>query len=159
MHENSAVTSLPARRIVASLPTYEQAQRVVDYLSDEKFPVERVAIVGEGLRLVEQITGRWNWGKAALDGLLGGILIGLLLGWLFGLFNLVNPLVSMVTLALWGLILGAVIGAVAGGLGYAITGGKRDFTSVSMMQAEHYNVLVDTGIADDAQRLLTRMPT
>jgi hypothetical protein len=159
MPEDSAVTSSPARRVVASLPTYEQAQRVVDYLSDEHFPVERVAIVGEGLRLVEQITGRWSWGKAALDGLLGGILIGLLLGWLFGLFNLVNPLVSMVTLALWGLILGAVIGAVAGVLGYALTSGKRDFTSVSTMQAAHYNVLVDTGVANDAQRLLARMPT
>jgi hypothetical protein len=159
MRENSTITSLPARRIIASLPTYEQAQRVVDYLSDEKFPVERVAIVGEGLRLVEQVTGRWNWWKAALDGLLGGIFVGVLLGWLFGLFNLVNPVVSMVRLAFWGLILGAVVGAVAGGLGYALTGGKRDFTSVSMMQAEHYNVLVDADLADDAQRLITRMPT
>jgi hypothetical protein len=65
----------------------------------------------------------------------------------------------MIRLAFWGLILGAVVGAVAGGLGYALTGGKRDFTSVSMMQAEHYNVLVDADMADDAQRLMTRMPT
>jgi hypothetical protein len=158
MKEHSATTSLPARRIVASLPTYEQAQRAVDYLSDEKFPVERVAIVGEGLRLVEQVTGRWSWGRAALDGLLSGVFIGLLLGWLFGMFNLVNPLVSTMMLALYGLILGAVIGAIAGLVGYAISGGQRDFTSVSMMQADRYNVLVDADSADDAQRLLARMP-
>jgi hypothetical protein len=158
MPENSVVTSLPARRIVASLPTYEQAQRAVDYLSDEKFPVERVAIVGEGLRLVEQVTGRLTWGRAALNGLLSGVFIGLLMGWLFGMFSLVNPLVSTVMLALYGLILGAVIGAVAGMLGYAFTGGQRDFTSVSMMQADHYNVLVDTDVADEAQRLLARIP-
>jgi hypothetical protein len=28
-----------------------------------------------------------------------------------------------------------------------------------MIQAEHYNVLVDTDVADDAQRLLARLPT
>lgn len=75
------------------------------------------------------------------------------------MFNLVNPLVSMMMLALWGVILGAVVGALAGVIGYAATGGHRDFTSVSMMQAEHYNVMVDTDLADDAQRLLARMPT
>jgi hypothetical protein len=159
MNEPSVVTSLPARRVVSSLPTYAQAQRAVDYLADEKFPVERVAIVGEGLRLVEQVTGRWSWGRAALDGLLSGMFVGLLMGWLFGMFNLVNPLVSTLMLALYGLILGAVIGVITGLLGYAFTGGRRDFTSISMMQADHYNVLVDTDIADEAQRLLARMPT
>src|SRR5215471_19154902 len=159
MNEQAAVTTLPSRRLVASFSTYEEAQRAVDYLADEKFPVERVAIVGEGLRLVEQITGRLTWWKAALGGLLGGIITGFVLGWLFGVFNFINPLVPVVTMALWGLILGAVIGALAGMLGYAATGGRRDFTSVNMIQAEHYNVLVDAEIADDAQRLLARMPT
>jgi hypothetical protein len=159
MNTQSAVTSLPSRRIVASFPTYEEAQRAVDYLSDEKFPVERVAIVGEGLRLVEQITGRLTWWKAALGGLLGGVITGFLLGWLFGVFNFLNPVVPVVTLALWGLILGAVIGTLAGVIGYAATGGQRDFTSVSMMQAAQYNILVDTDVADDAQRLLARMST
>jgi hypothetical protein len=159
MDTQSAVTSLPSRRIVASVPTYEEAQRAVDYLSDEKFSVERVAIVGEGLRLVEQITGRLSWGKAALGGLLGGVITGFLLGWLFGVFNFLNPAVPVVTLALWGLILGAVIGTLAGVIGYAATGGERDFTSVSMMQADQYNILVDTDVADDAQRRLARMPT
>jgi len=135
---------------------YEEAQRAVDYLADEKFPVERVAIVGEGLHLVEQITGRLTWWKAALGGLLGGVVTGFLLGWLFGVLNFLNPLVSVVTLALWGLILGAVIGTLAGVIGYAATGGQRDFTSVSMMQADYYNVLVDMDIAAEAERLLAR---
>jgi hypothetical protein len=158
MSEQPVVTSLPSRRVVASFPTYEQAQSAVDYLADERFPVERVAIVGEGLRLVEQITGRLTWWKAALAGLLGGAVSGFVLGWLIGVFNFFNPFVSVVPLALWGLILGAASGALAGVLGYAVTSGRRDFTSVSLMQADHYNVLVDTDIADDAQRLLARMP-
>jgi Heat induced stress protein YflT domain len=158
MNVQSTVTSLPLRRCVASFPTYAQAQRAVDYLSDEKFPVERVAIVGEGLRLVEQVTGRRTWGKAMVDGLLGGLITGLLLGWLFGAFNLVNPLVSAVTLAVWGLVVGAVIGIVAGILGYALTGGERDFTSVGSVQAEHYNIMVDTEVANEAERLLALRP-
>jgi hypothetical protein len=144
--------------MVASCPTYEEAQRAVDYLADAKFPVERVAIVGEGLRLVEQITGRRTWGTAILEGLLNGGIIGLLLGWLFGWFSLVNPLVSAASLAIWGLALGAVMGAIAGAVGYAITGGQRDFTSVNSMQAAQYNILVDADVADDAQRLLARRP-
>jgi len=156
MNEQSVVTTLPSRRLVASFQMYEEAQRAVDYLADEKFPVERVAIVGEGLHLVEQITGRLTWWKAALGGLLGGAVTGFLLGWLFGVFSFLNPLVSVVALALWGLILGAVIGTLAGVIGYAATGGQRDFTSVSMMQADYYNVLVDMDIAAEAERLLAR---
>ena len=158
MERQPVVTAAPTRRVVASFPTYEQAQRAVDYLADEKFSVERVAIVGEGLRLVEQVTGRRTWGKVVLEGLIGGGLIGLMLGWLFGWFSLVNPLVSAMSLALWGLVLGAVIGVLIGVLGYAATGGQRDFTSVGSLQAAQYNVLVDADVADEAQRLLARLP-
>ena len=34
------------------------AQRIVDYLSDHRFSVEQVTIVGAGLNLIEQVTGR-----------------------------------------------------------------------------------------------------
>jgi hypothetical protein len=157
MNAQSTVTSLPARRSVASFPTYTLAQRAVDYLSDERFPVDRVAIVGDGLRLVEQVTGRLTWWKAALDGVLGGVITGFLIGWLFGMLHLINPLVSMLRLTIWGVILGAVLGAIAGLLGYAATGGQRDFTSVSMMQADKYHIMVDIDVADNAQVLLARM--
>ena len=42
-----------ARRTVASFSSYRDAERAVDSLSDRRFPVERVAIVGRDLRLVE----------------------------------------------------------------------------------------------------------
>jgi hypothetical protein len=158
METQTAITAQSARRLVASFPTYDQAQRAVDYLADEKFPVERVAIVGEGLRLVEQITGRRTWGKTILNGLLGGGFIGLVLGWLLGWFSLVNPLISAMSMALWGFVLGAVSGVFAGVFSYAAIGGRRDFTSVGTMQATQYNVLVDADVADAAQRLLARLP-
>ena len=151
-------TSLPPRRVIASYARYEEAQRAVDYLSDEKFAVERVAIIGEGLQLVEQVTGRLTWGKAALNGVLGGAVTGLFLGWLLGLFNIIDPLVSAFVLAFWGLAFGGAIGAIIGVIGYAMTGGRRDFTSVGTMQAQQYNIMVDSEVADEAQRLLSQMP-
>jgi uncharacterized protein YjiS (DUF1127 family) len=50
MAERPATTSSSPRRVVASYERYAQTQRAVDHLSDEHFPVERVAIVGEGLQ-------------------------------------------------------------------------------------------------------------
>ncbi len=44
------------RRVIASYDSYAEAQRAVDYLSDNSFPVERLSIVAEDLRFVEQVT-------------------------------------------------------------------------------------------------------
>jgi heat induced stress protein YflT len=46
-----AVTQAPSatRRSILSTEHYAAAVRAVDWLSDEGFPVERVAIVGTGL--------------------------------------------------------------------------------------------------------------
>ena len=38
----------PLQRVVASYGNYAEAQRAVDYLSDNSFPVEKVTIVGRG---------------------------------------------------------------------------------------------------------------
>lgn len=146
-----------ARRTIASYRTYVEAQRAVDYLSDQRFPIERVSIVAEGLRFVEQVTGRLNYGRAALNGALSGAVIGGLIGFIWGLFSLFSPLVSAINLAMFGILFGAIIGAVIGLIGYALSGGRRDFTSIGGVQAEQYNVMVDAEIADEAARLLTDM--
>jgi len=50
---------IPEGRVaVASYEAYQEAEEAVDYLADNDFPVERVAIVGQGVKLVEQVTGR-----------------------------------------------------------------------------------------------------
>jgi hypothetical protein len=48
----------PAGKPSPSYATYIQAQRAVDALSDAGFPVDKVEIVGHGVRLVERVTGR-----------------------------------------------------------------------------------------------------
>ena len=39
---------------IGSYPTYAEAQRAVDYLSDQEFPVQQVTIVGVDLMQVER---------------------------------------------------------------------------------------------------------
>jgi uncharacterized protein YcfJ len=155
--DETIMVSQPVRQTIAVFPTYEEAQSAVDHLSDEKFPVERTAIVAEGLQFVEQVTGRLGWGKAALNGALAGGATGLLIGFIFGLFSLIQPVASALTLAINGLLIGALIGALIGLAFYALSGGARDFTSVSGIQADRYNVMADAEVADEAIRLLKGM--
>jgi hypothetical protein len=146
----------PRRVVVASYDSYPEAQRAVDYLSDERFPVERVAIVAEDLRLVEQVTGRRGYGQAALQGAGSGALIGLIFGFFLGLFNVVDPLVSAFFLGIVWLIYGAIIGLIVGLIGHALSGGQRDFSSIGGIQAGRYNVMADEEVADEASQLLAR---
>ncbi|MGC0397643.1 putative membrane protein [Streptomyces sp. SAI-126] len=147
-----------ARRTIASYTTYQEAERAVDHLSDQGFPVERVAIIGQDVRLVEQVTGRMGLGGAALQGAASGALPGALIGWIFGLLNWLDPVVSGLLLALYGLVFGALVGALFGLLVHAAQRGRRDFASVSFMQPSRYDVVADDAVADEAVRLLAELP-
>ncbi len=63
---------------VARFDDYSSAQRAVDWLSDDGFPVEQLDIVGTDLRLVERVTGRLTKARAAAAGALSGMWDGLL---------------------------------------------------------------------------------
>lgn len=147
----------PTKRVVASFPEYARAQHAVDALADRRFAVDRLAIVGAGLQSYEQITGRKGYGKAAAQGLVSGAVIGALIGWLLGLFSLVEPLVAAVVLAVWGIAIGGAIGILVGVVGHAMTGGRRDFSSIDTVRAERYDVLADEEVAEEAQRTLAEV--
>jgi hypothetical protein len=155
---HQGVNAASRRRPIAQFSTYADAERAVDRLSDLRFPVERVAIIGHDLQVVEQVTGRLNYGGAALKGAASGALPGALIGWFFGLFNLISPLVASVVLAFYGLIFGAVIGAVLGVVMHALQGGRRDFDTVTMTVPSRYELVVDEQVADEAERLLADAP-
>src|SRR4051794_41934689 len=57
MTVSSPSASRATRRTVASYGGYDGAERAVDFLSEEGFPVEHAAIVGTGLRYVEHVVG------------------------------------------------------------------------------------------------------
>lgn len=148
----------PPRRVVASYDSYADAERAVDHLADQRFPVDRVSIVGRDLKLVERVTGRTGYARSALDGALSGALAGVLIGWLFTVFDWSSPVVARGWLILDGLWFGAVVGLLYGLLAHALTGGRRDFTSVGAMQADHYDVVVDEDVAEEAARKLKGLP-
>ncbi|MFE4968772.1 general stress protein [Streptomyces sp. NPDC056660] len=149
-----------ARRAVASYSTYQEAERAVDHLADQGFPVQKVAIIGRDMRLVEQVIGRMGYDDAALQGAASGALPGVLVGWIFGLLDWLNPVVSGgLLLALYGLIFGAVVGALLAVLLHATQGGRRNFASVRSMEPSRYDVVADEDVADEAARLVSGLDT
>lgn len=143
-----------ARQVIATFDTYAAAERAVDRLSDRRFEVDRVAIVGRDLQLVEQVLGRMNYGWAALRGAVPGALVGALIGWVFGVLSWVEPLVAGLLLGLYGLIFGALVGALVGLVEHALQRGRRDFHAVSGLVPRYYDVMADVEVADQAARLL-----
>ncbi|MFG2057384.1 general stress protein [Micromonospora sp. NPDC048930] len=143
----------PPTVTIGSYPDYPSAQRVVDYLADNRFPVERTSIVGTNLTLVETVMGRMTTGRAALVGAGTGAWFGLFIGLLFGIFTVGN----WVAVILAGLVIGAIWGAVFGAVAHAMSGGQRDFTSASSLRASQYAVTVEADVAEQARQLLGRM--
>jgi hypothetical protein len=125
----------------------------VDYLSDNDFPVARTAIVGTDLRLVETVLGRMTVGRAAVVGAGSGAWFGLLIGLVFTIFSSSAWWAVLLT----ALVVGAIWGAIFGAVAHALTGGRRDFTSSSTLQASQYAVVVDAEVADEARVLITRV--
>ena len=130
---------------------YEEAQRAVDTLSDNQFPVENCLIVGTDLKQLERVTARLTWGRVALGGVLSGIWLGLFVGLILSLFT--RP-TSPVTLLLFTALYGAVFGLVWSVVGYAFTRGVRDFASVSQVVATRYEVFVEHKFAERGRQIL-----
>lgn len=139
---------------VAEYPTYEEAQAAVDYLSDQKFAVENILIVGTNLKLMERVTGRRTWGTVLAEGAVSGISTGLLVGLMLVLF-VGNGNWAM----LWvGLGMGIIFGVVFRALSYSLSAGKRDFNSARVTVATSYEILAEHKVAQQARDLLSERP-
>jgi len=123
---------------VASFPTYEQAQKAVSSLIAGEVPARDIAIVGQGLRSIERITGRLGYATAARSGAVNGILLGLLMAFIFVLGQ---PDVS-IAVFLGVLLIGVAVGMLLSLIMYAIVRRRRDFASVMQVVADHYEVCV-----------------
>jgi len=145
---------LPTGLPIGMYPTYARAQEAVDYLSDHEFPVQNVTIVGTDLRLVERVTGRLTRGKVIGAAAATGAMWGLFIGAFVTLFSAddVNLL-----LPIFAGLLGAAFGALTGLLGYAATGGHRDFTSNTSVVATSYELLCQPKVADQARDMLAQL--
>jgi hypothetical protein len=138
---------------VGSYATYKEAQRAVDYLADEGFPVEDVTIVGVDLMLVERVLCRLTWARVLASGASSGAWFGLLVGLLLSLLAPANPMSPLLVSVLSGLVFGMIFAAV----GYAAVRGRRDFASASQIVAGRYDVLCLPRHAEKARDLLSRL--
>jgi hypothetical protein len=135
--------------------TYADAQKAVDYLADQRFEVQNLAIVGTDLKSVERVLGRRSWGTVIVQGLQSGLSTGLLVGLLLLIFTKPG---SVLLLLLVALAIGIVLGIVFNAAAYAMTGGRRDFTSVTQTVATKYEVLCEHKVAAQAREMLQQMP-
>jgi hypothetical protein len=145
-------TSKPGRRSIASYTSHNEAEDAVDRLARAGFPVERVAIVAHGLRMVEQVTGRITLGRAALDGALTGAFAGLMIGWLFAVFSWYDPTIAWGWLIFDSAVFGALLGAAVGMTIHALT--RQRFGVIAALTADHYHLTVDPEVAGQAERIL-----
>jgi hypothetical protein len=153
LHEQ--YSDIPRGQVVGSYDTYLAAQRAVDYLSDQQFPVQHLSIVGSDLKMVENVLGRLTRGRAALAGAASGAWFGLFVGVLLSLFS--DSDTGSFGLVLAAIAYGVLFGAIFGFVGHALSGGKRDFTSRSKIVASSYEVRCVWAEADRAREVLATM--
>lgn len=146
--------AVPTGDTVGSYNSYLDAQKAVDYLADQQFPVQMVSIVGNELKMVERVTGRLSYPRVALSGALSGMWFGLFVGVLLSFFAPSPGYFSILTSVLMGAAFFMLFGIVT----YAMQRGKRDFTSTSQVVATSYDVIVSPEAAHEARRLLQQLP-
>ncbi|MFQ4149192.1 general stress protein [Arthrobacter sp. LAPM80] len=151
--------TVPTGERIGSYTSYLDAQKAVDYLADEKFPVRHVSIVGNDLKMVERVTGKLSYPRVALTGAMTGAWFGLFIGVMLSFFDSASsnagaPYVNVFTAVL----LGAALWLLFAIIGYAAQRGKRDFTSTNQVLASSYDVIVTADVAGEARRLLAQLP-
>ena len=146
--------AVPTGDAVGSYNSYLDAQKAVDYLADQQFPVHMVSIVGNELKMVERVTGRLSYPRVALSGALSGMWFGLFVGVMLSFFAPSPGYFSILASVLMGAAFFMLFGIVT----YAMQRGKRDFTSTSQVVATNYDVVVSAEAAHEARRLLQQLP-
>ena len=152
---NQALFRLEYPQSLGVFDTYADAQKAVDHLADNNFPVGNLAIVGTDLRLVERVTGRRTWGTVLGQGVMSGLSTGFIVAiFMMILFPSQNFLGQLLT----ALVIGVAIGLLFAILGYVVSRGQRDFTSVTQTIATKYEILCEHKVVGQARELLAKAP-
>ncbi|HET6504968.1 MAG TPA: general stress protein [Amycolatopsis sp.] len=150
---NPRLPTLPTGWPIGSYESYEQAQKAVDYLADQDFPVSDVTIVGIEPMLVERVAGKLSWGRVLGTSAVSGAWFGLFVGLLLSLFTAGAGLLPI----LIGLVAGVGFSTVFAAISYSASRGRRDFVSTSQLVARRYDVLSQPRNAERGRDLLANL--
>lgn len=123
---------------IAEFSSYEGAQKSVSQLIASDIPAKDIAIVGRGLRSVETVTGRLGYAAAARTGAINGILLGLLFS---AIFVLGTPNAA-IQLFVGVMLVGIAVGMLMSIITYTLLRRRRDYTSITQLIADHYEITV-----------------
>lgn len=140
---------------VASFPDYEAAQKAVSALIAAEVPARDIAIVGQGLRSIERVTGRLGYATAARSGAINGVLLGLLFSAILVIGTPSVPIQAFVGVIFVGIAIGMLLSIVT----YSFVRRRKDFASVMQVVADHYEVAVATDSVQRARQVLGRQAT
>lgn len=141
-------------RSVGVFDTYPAAEKAVDYLADHGFPVRNLAIVGTDLRTVERVLARRTWRTVLAQGAAQGLSTAVILFFVLWIFipgsNVLGLLIAAVAFSV-------LVSMLFAAIGYGLSRGARDFTSVQQTVATRYEVLCEHKVSEQAQELLAAM--
>ncbi len=143
---------MPRGDVLGTYDTYAEALTIVDRLAKAELEVSSIAIVGNDLKTVERVTGRLNYGRAALRGAVSGGWFGFFLGAALFVFS-ASPSVSFLVAAV---LFGAGLGMLFGIISYATTRRRHDFTSIHQVLASNYQVIIAPALTLKAQQVLAQ---
>ena len=137
---SDAAFRIPEGETLATFPGYPEAQELVNSLVTKGVPARALSIVGADVTLVERVTGKIGYGRAALSSAMSGSWLGVLAGLVF---VIISP-TDVITPIVGGLFIGAGVGMVAGMLIFTFSKGpKRLFRSMQQVIAQSYQVVVE----------------
>jgi hypothetical protein len=114
--------------------------------------VPDIAIVGQGLRSIERVTGRLGYAAAARSGAINGLLLGLLFSAIFVLGTPSAPIQAFVGVMFIGIAVGMLLSIIT----FSIVRRRRDFASVMQVVADRYEVTVADTSIHRARQILGR---
>jgi len=129
-------------RVIATYRTHEEAQHAIETLADRQIPVDRLAIVTEGVSYIQRLRKRAGTGASVLIGAILGGIVGGLIGLVLGLSLLTVP----------GFFIGALIGAFTGPVAQPEQSGPE--VAREVRRDSRFDVVADREVADRARRVL-----
>jgi hypothetical protein len=150
------VDDVGPRRIVLTVPTYEDAAAAVAYLEDAYFPVDRVTIAARDITLVENVVARRTAFGTAVSGLGAGLVIGAAVGLLSAALGTTEDGTVLGPVGV-GTAIGAFLGFALALVFHALSSRRgRGVVSESGVHADRYDLLVDEQLAGESTNLLNQ---